>query len=71
MNEYIKSLILKETGASSLFEKEMIQQLWSGYGRILRVGLKNAQASSVVIKQVKIPTSDIFGTFFAWSRNLS
>lgn len=55
MNEYFRSMILQRTGASSLFEKEMIQELWSGYGKIIRVGLKNASVDSVVIKHVQIP----------------
>ncbi|MFK8009990.1 MAG: oxidoreductase family protein [Saprospiraceae bacterium] len=56
MNEYFKSIILQRTGASSLFEKEMIQELWSGYGKIMRIGLKNASVQSVVVKYVQLPT---------------
>ena len=56
MNEYFRSIILQKTGASSLFEKEMIQELWSGYGKILRVGLENASVQSVVVKHVQLPT---------------
>ena len=55
MNEYFRSIILQRTGASSLFEKEMIQELWSGYGKIMRVGLENASVDSVVIKHVQLP----------------
>ncbi|AUP79221.1 oxidoreductase family protein [Flavivirga eckloniae] len=55
MNEYFKSIILQKTGASSLIEKEMIQELWSGYGKIMRVGLKNASIESVVVKHVQLP----------------
>ena len=55
MNEYFRSIILQSTGASSLFEKEMIQELWSGYGKIIRVGLKNASVESVVVKHVQLP----------------
>lgn len=56
MNEYFRSIILQSTGASSLFEKEMIQELWSGYGKIMRVGLEDASVDSVVIKHVQLPT---------------
>jgi hypothetical protein len=56
MNEYFSSIILQSTGASSLFEKEMIQELWSGYGKIMRVGLENASVGSVVVKHVQLPT---------------
>ncbi|MDW7692095.1 phosphotransferase [Flammeovirgaceae bacterium SG7u.111] len=55
MNEYFRSIILQRTGASSLVEKEMIQKLWSGYGKIMRVGLENASVDSVVVKHVQVP----------------
>jgi len=55
MNEYFKSIILQRTGASSLFEKEVIQELWSGYGKIIRVGLENASRESVIVKHVQLP----------------
>ena len=55
MNEYFRSIILKTTGASSLFEKETIQELWSGYGKIMRFGLEDASVDSVVIKHVQMP----------------
>jgi hypothetical protein len=55
MNEYFRSILLQRTGASSLFEKEVIQELWSGYGKIMRVGLVNASVESVVVKHVKLP----------------
>ncbi|MEM9722872.1 MAG: oxidoreductase family protein [Bacteroidota bacterium] len=55
MNEHVKSLILQRTGASSLSEREVIQELWSGYGKILRVELENASVESVVVKHVQLP----------------
>ena len=55
MNEYFRSTILQRTGASSLIEKEVIQELWSGYGKIIRVGLENASIESVVVKHVQLP----------------
>ena len=57
MDEYFRSIILQKTGASSLFEKEVIQELWSGYGKIIRVGLENAAVESVVVKHVQLPKS--------------
>ncbi|MEM6343381.1 MAG: phosphotransferase [Bacteroidota bacterium] len=56
MNEYFKSIILQSTGASALYEKEMIQSLWSGYGKILRISLENAAVNSVVVKHVQLPS---------------
>jgi len=56
MNEYFKSIILQKTGASSLIEKELIQELWSGYGKIMRIGLTDAAVDSVVVKHVQLPS---------------
>lgn len=55
MNEIFKSIILKATDASSLSLKETIQELWSGYGEIIRVDLEGASVGSVVVKHVQIP----------------
>ena len=55
MDDYFRSIILQCTGASSLYEKEVIQQLWSGYGKIIRVGLQGPSVESVVVKHVKLP----------------
>ncbi|MEQ8706867.1 MAG: DUF1679 domain-containing protein [Phaeodactylibacter sp.] len=57
MNTHFTSIILQETGASSLFEKEAIQELWSGYGKIMRIGLEGASAKSVVVKHVQLPVN--------------
>lgn len=55
MNNYFKSIILKSTGASSLQEKETIQNLWSGYGKIKRFLLEGSDLKSVVVKNVQLP----------------
>ena len=55
MNDYFKSIILKSTGASSLQEKEIIQKLWSGYGKIIRIDLQGTDIKSVVVKNVQLP----------------
>ncbi|MEM9547150.1 MAG: phosphotransferase [Bacteroidota bacterium] len=55
MNEHFRSVILQHTGATSLTKKEMIQELWSGYGKILRIELENADRRSVVVKHVQLP----------------
>lgn len=39
-----------------MIEKEVIQELWSGYGKIIRIELTNAAVESVVVKHVKLPT---------------
>ncbi len=55
MNDYFKSVILQSTGASSLKGKETIQELWSGYGKIIRIALENGPLESVVVKHVQLP----------------
>ena len=54
MNENFESFILDKTGATKLGSKETIQELWSGYGKILRVGLKGAPIKSVIVKTYSI-----------------
>lgn len=53
MNEMFKAVILESTGASSISDEEVIQELWSGYGKILRIYLEEARVSSVVVKHVQ------------------
>ena len=55
MEESVRSIILAKTGASSVGEKELIQELWSGYGKIMRMELVDAGVESVVVKQVQLP----------------
>lgn len=55
MNDYFKSIVLQKTNASALVEKEIIQELWSGYGKIIRVELENTPVESVVVKHVQLP----------------
>ena len=72
MNEHFTDITLKATGASALTESEIIQSLWSGYGKIVRCGLKyevgtsvplvrgavgTPRPTSVVVKHVHWPTS--------------
>ena len=58
MNNHFKSIILQQTGATSLIEKEVIQSLWSGYGKIIRVELEDAAVESVVVKYVQLPINN-------------
>mgnify|MGYP000226583911 CR=1 FL=1 len=55
MNEFFISRILQSTEASTLATEEVIQELWSGYGKILRISLENAPVESVVVKHVELP----------------
>lgn len=54
MNDYFKSTILISTGASSLLQKERIQELWSGYGEIMRIELQDAKFRTVIVKHVQL-----------------
>ena len=57
MNKQFESMILEKTGAESLFEIEVIQTLWSGYGKIIRYGLIGCQKmDSIIVKQVELST---------------
>lgn len=53
MNETFKAVILKSTGADRIIDHQLIQELWSGYGKILRVHIEGAPAKSVVVKHVQ------------------
>ena len=55
MNNHFKKIINTATGATENFEIEEIQDLWSGYGKILRYGLKGSDVKSVVVKHVSLP----------------
>jgi len=61
--------LLASTGANSYFEIEKIQSLWSGYGEIVRLGLRGAKARSVIIKHVKLPKGGRHPR--GWNTNLS
>lgn len=58
MNKHFQQTILNATGATALNEIEEIQSLWSGYGKIIRYGLKGSTTNSVVIKHVRPPMQE-------------
>ncbi|NQZ58125.1 MAG: DUF1679 domain-containing protein [Lentisphaeraceae bacterium] len=58
MNDSFKNIIILATGAWEIFELETIQSLWSGYGSIVRYGLKGATTESVVVKHVRLPNQN-------------
>ena len=53
MKNLFKSIILESTGAVSISGREVIQELWSGYGKILRVYLEGGETGSVVVKHIQ------------------
>lgn len=50
-----ENIIKRFTGANNVFQIEVIQSLWSGYGKIVRYGLKNCKLKNVVVKHVQLP----------------
>lgn len=69
MNKHFQTIILKATGAKTLFEIEVIQNLWSGYGKIVRYGLTGSTVKQVVVKHVRI--SDQTQHPRGWNTDLS
>ena len=55
LNENFKHSILKATSATEVYEKEVIQNLWSGYGQILRLATNSKDFQSIVVKYVRLP----------------
>ena len=55
MNPSFEKIIRKSSKAKDLYETEEIQDLWSGYGKILRYELKGSDIKSVVVKNVSLP----------------
>lgn len=56
LNNHFQKTLLKATAASSFKIKEVIQELWSGYGQIMRLQLTGGTVESVVVKHVSLPT---------------
>jgi hypothetical protein len=53
MKERFKTVVLQSTGAESITDQEIIQELWSGYGKILRINLAGYSTGSVVVKHIQ------------------
>ncbi|MCB0738710.1 MAG: aminoglycoside phosphotransferase family protein [Bacteroidetes bacterium] len=49
-NNYLQKL----TGANSCHQTQIIQTLWSGYGKIARYKLQGVEIDSVVVKEIKL-----------------
>ncbi len=43
MNDRFRDVILNATDAADLFEIHQVQELWSGYGMIIRFGLTGSK----------------------------
>ncbi|MEP5364639.1 MAG: oxidoreductase family protein [Reichenbachiella sp.] len=55
MTEQLAEIILKATQAKSIINTSHIQELWSGYGQILRCELEEGISPSVIVKHVQLP----------------
>ncbi|GGH64930.1 phosphotransferase [Phaeocystidibacter marisrubri] len=53
MSPQIQSIILRLTNASAIVAQEVIQNLWSDYGEIVRIKLLESEYSSVVVKHIQ------------------
>lgn len=57
MKDQIIKDILSATDANRIVDTTLIQDLWSGYGKIMRCTLEGGAIPSVVVKHVQLPTS--------------
>ena len=55
MNPTFQKFLQQKTGATAFETVEVIQELWSGYGQILRLALRGATTERGVIKHVRLP----------------
>lgn len=55
MNDAFIQTARRVCGADEIFHLKDIQSLWSGYGKIVRYGLKGGNRDSVIVKHVKLP----------------
>jgi hypothetical protein len=54
LNLHFQSSICSDTGASGMEVAEIIQELWSGYGQILRIRLEGTSPSTVIAKHIRM-----------------
>lgn len=55
MNSHHRNLIEGATHGGQISNIEKIQNLWSGYGEILRINLIGGSHTSVILKHIKLP----------------
>lgn len=55
MANSVERLILRATGAISVFPLGTLQRLWSGYGEIARYGVIGGDHDSVIVKHIRLP----------------
>lgn len=58
MDQKHADLICQTAGAQRITATELIQPLWSDYGRLLRLKLAGGQYPSVILKHIRLPRAD-------------
>ncbi|MEM8922649.1 MAG: phosphotransferase [Actinomycetota bacterium] len=51
----VDPVVLGATGARAISDTQLVQELWSGYGRIIRCALDGGERPSVIVKHVRLP----------------
>lgn len=69
LTPHFQASIRSATEASAIEVTELIQNLWSGYGQILRVKLEGTTPSTVIAKHIRIPSTVNHPR--GWNSNLS
>ncbi len=69
LGSHFESVVLAATGAFRVLDAELIQNLWSGYGKILRLKLEGGRCPTVVVKHVRMPGGGTHPR--GWNSNLS
>ncbi|NKF49194.1 phosphotransferase [Shewanella sp. WXL01] len=59
LSQQQRQQILDLTQANSIADIQLIQNLWSGYGQLLRLSLNGGKYSSVIVKYIAIPESQL------------
>ena len=55
MDKHFETIIAKATKAQKINEIEVIQELWSGYGQIIRYETSNPEIPTVIAKHISFP----------------
>lgn len=58
MNSNFKDYLLHVTGSTSCVETDIIQSLWSGYGKISRYKLHDSHLDTVVVKHIALSSQN-------------
>ena len=54
MEKYINNDVLIRFNASAAELDEVVQELWSGYGQLLRYKLHDAEINSLIVKKIDL-----------------